>query len=244
MGDVLTQMTLRWLHPCHFDERNLHVSPYNTSRSIEQFPNEVTMPVFVDEAGDPGFKFERGSTRYFVVALLFVDTAGAVEEAVENLRLELGLRQGYEFKFYQSSDRIRERFLQTLVRQGVTIRAVIVDKTRIDVKLRDPRGFYGFLLQVVIQQYIESLRGQLLVLDQAAKGHRSKRGLSSSLRKALKAGQSEPVVRDIQHRASHSDRLIQAADMVCGSIFRAHEENDRRFIEIIQPRIEDTRNWP
>jgi hypothetical protein len=65
----------------------------------------IHMLVFIDDSGDPGFKFEKGSTRYFVVLLLIFDDEADAEGAASTIRSAkrmLGLRSDAEIKFHES----------------------------------------------------------------------------------------------------------------------------------------------
>jgi hypothetical protein len=60
------------------------------------------MLVFIDDSGDPGFKLDKGSSRYFVVACVIFDDNLDAEEAalkIKRLRRTLGWRNEQEFKF-------------------------------------------------------------------------------------------------------------------------------------------------
>ena len=60
------------------------------------------MLVFVDDSGDSGFKFNKGSSPYFVIACVIFDDILEAERAslaIKMLRRDLGLSDNHEFKF-------------------------------------------------------------------------------------------------------------------------------------------------
>ena len=76
------------------------------------------MLVFIDKSGDPGFKIEQGSSRYFVVALvLFEDNAEAeaCDKRISLLGRELGYPEGFMFHFRDNSHKIRQAFCRRLL---------------------------------------------------------------------------------------------------------------------------------
>ncbi len=105
------------------------------------------MFVYLDESGDTGFKFRRGSSKYFVVTLLLVEDPIPVQIAIDELRSELN----------QSSE--------------------------------------------------------------------------------------APKVNTIVHHKSHTDNLIQTADMACGAIHRKYHRGDDGFYRLIRPIIQDEWVW-
>ncbi len=65
------------------------------------------MFVYLDESGDPGFKFNQGSSRYFVITLLLVADPIPFHNAVDDLRRSLGFALDNEFKWVNSSAEVR-----------------------------------------------------------------------------------------------------------------------------------------
>ena len=90
--------------------------------------------VFIDDSGDPGFKFERGSTKYFTVALVVFDDDIDAEETsviIKKFRRSLGWASHREFKFHQLRSDICCDFLREVMKGNFTIRAMLLDKTKI-----------------------------------------------------------------------------------------------------------------
>lgn len=58
--------------------------------------------IFMDEAGDTGFKFATGSSRYFVVVMVIFDDPDQAEQldaAINGLREQLRMAKEREFRF-------------------------------------------------------------------------------------------------------------------------------------------------
>jgi len=76
------------------------------------------MLVFVDEAGDVGFKFSKGSSRLLIVTIVLFEDHGEAKNCdlrIDLLRNELQLPKRFEFHFNQNSPKIRKAFLQAVV---------------------------------------------------------------------------------------------------------------------------------
>lgn len=52
------------------------------------------MFVYLDETGDTGFKFDKGSSRYFVVTMLLVQDPIPLYTAIDDFRKSLHVRDG------------------------------------------------------------------------------------------------------------------------------------------------------
>src|SRR5438874_1920901 len=71
------------------------------------------MLIFVDDSGDPGFRFDKGSSSIFVIALvIFNDTLEAEKTsvAIKELRRKLKVSDFYEFKFNKTNRKFRNAF--------------------------------------------------------------------------------------------------------------------------------------
>ncbi|MEE8391895.1 MAG: hypothetical protein V3S14_14010 [Anaerolineae bacterium] len=74
---------------------------------------------FGDEAGQTGFKFDLGVTRYFIANLVLVNDPQPLREYVDRMRSRLGLSPAEEFKFNKSSNHHRHAFLAGLSDTGL-----------------------------------------------------------------------------------------------------------------------------
>ncbi len=202
------------------------------------------MFVYLDESGDIGFKFDRGSSRLFVVTLLFVDDPSPVRLAIDELGRRLGLGPRQEFRFVHTSHDRRQAFFDCFRQHDVSIRALVVDKRQMDRRaVRDHENFYTQILGLVLETQAASLTRATIVLDESDESRRGKRERATYLRRQLN---TNPAARKakIIHQASHSDSLIQAADMASGAIFRYYERGDETYLRRIRRVIAEIVEWP
>jgi hypothetical protein len=69
---------------------------------------------FLDDAGDVGFKLDRGSSAYFIIACVAFDETIAAEEVALNmkkLRRDLGWNEFQEFKFNKTRKEVIKNLL-------------------------------------------------------------------------------------------------------------------------------------
>jgi hypothetical protein len=62
------------------------------------------MLVFIDDSGDSGFKLDKGSSAFFVIALVIFDDELEAEKtaiAIKGLKRDLGFPDNLEFKFFR-----------------------------------------------------------------------------------------------------------------------------------------------
>src|SRR5437870_5088498 len=107
------------------------------------------MLVYIDESGDPGMNFEKGSSRLFVVtAVTFQEERHAMEGSLRmnGLRKEAGLPEHVELHFYKSSHRVRTLVLNGIASCSFFYRSIVIDKTKVSTTLprRDKGSFYEY----------------------------------------------------------------------------------------------------
>lgn len=207
------------------------------------------MLIFIDDSGDPGFKLDRGSTRYFVVLLLIFDDELEAEKtavAIKELRRTLGFPDDVEFKFHKSSKDIRVRFLQAINPFNFRVRALVIDKILIrSPELRtNKNSFYGYAIKTTLQYTNKSVQEAKVRID--GSGDRTfRRSFLSYLRRQLNS-QEQRIIKNCKMVDSKGNVLVQMADMIAGSVRRSYDETkpDRKiYKEMIQKHIEDEWNF-
>ncbi len=207
------------------------------------------MLVFVDDSGDPGFKLDKGSSKFFVISCVIFDDELEAEKtavAIKELRRALKFPDSVEFKFNKSSRVIREKFLTTINKYKFRVRSIIFEKSVIrSPELREnKRSFYSYAIKTLIEHSGDSISDAKLKID--GSGDRVfRRDFVAYLRRELNFGGSY-TLSSCKLVNSKSNVLIQMADMVAGStrryydnnksdskiyrnIFKKHIENDWRF---------------
>jgi hypothetical protein len=108
--------------------------------------------VFIDDSGDPGFKLDKGSSAYFVIAcVIFDDPLDAEETAliIKKFRRSLGWADYREFKFNKTKKDIIAGLLNEVVSKKFRVRAISMDKSKIrshELKNRQD-SFYNYTIK-------------------------------------------------------------------------------------------------
>lgn len=199
------------------------------------------MFVYLDEAGDTGFKFDKGSSAYFVVTVLLVDDPIPLNAAIDDFRKELKYPETHEFKFYHSKDEIRHAFLRRLHNYDVIFRALVVDKQKITRPYLQKREvFYSYLVRMLLDHDSGRIRDVILVLDEREKGKRNKQSLATYLRRHLNTSENGfNKIRDVKYHQSHRDNLIHVADMVAGAVYAKYAKGNNHYCNIIKSKLDD-----
>lgn len=200
------------------------------------------MLVFIDDSGDPGFKLEKGSSKYFVIALvIFKDGLEAEKTAVaiKELRRSLRFPDNMEFKFHKSKSAVKEKFLNTINRFDFSVRCLVVDKSKIysgELK-NNKNSFYSYAIKMVLQYSNNEILDANIKID--GSGDRFfRRNFITYLRKHLNT-ENRKIMKNCRLVDSKTNVLIQMADMVAGSIHRSYEKDSCEFKNLIKKHIKD-----
>ena len=201
---------------------------------------------YIDESGGTGFKrLGSGTSDYFVLALVLIDDPGPVHSTIERLREELGLPGTVEFKFTKNSPRWRERFLTELRKHDLSIRALVVSKPLLlgRPEARNKEAFYRALVRNILVRNAEALSETTLIFDEYIRGRKAQQEFNTVIRQALNLGEGGRRVKEIRHRRSQADAMIQATDMISGAIYASRARQNDIYLNLIRPRIHEIWDW-
>lgn len=207
------------------------------------------MLVFIDDSGDPGFKFNKGSATHFVIGMVIFEDELEAEKtaiAIKELKREIGFKDNTEFRFFKTRKIIRQKFLETINKFNFKIRCLVVDKSKIysDELKNNKNSFYSYFIKEVLQNSNDKILDAKIRID--GSGDRSfKRNFVAYLRRELNSKQ-RIVMKNCKFVDSKNNVLIQMTDMVAGSINRAqckNKEDAANYLKIIKSHLDDIWNF-
>jgi hypothetical protein len=206
------------------------------------------MLVFVDESGDCGIKGRKGTSEFFfMTAILFNenDAAEACDLRISTIREELHMRPAAEFHFNKCRDDYRCRFLNGVSGMDFFYVSFILNKA----KLYGPgfaykESFYKYAARILFENCKPHLKMATITIDRSGD-----REFTNALQRYLKRmiNTDQEVIKKVKSEHSHSNNLLQLADMVCGAVARsfAREKKDsRKYRKIIGHRELSVQVWP
>lgn len=151
------------------------------------------MLIFIDDSGDAGFKLDKGSTPFFVIACIIFDDdleALKLKVVIKEYRRKIKFADTVEFKFFKSSRKIRLGFLNEINSGKFRIRAIVIDKTKIrsDELKNNKSSFYSYAIKLVLKNNNGTINNAKIRID--GSGDRIfKKSFLSYLRKQLNSKQ-------------------------------------------------------
>lgn len=207
------------------------------------------MLVFIDESGDPGLKFDQGSSEYFAVSLIvFEDTdeATACDQRIGLLRREIGWKTDSEFHFHRNPHRVREAFLKAVQPYSFFYYGIVINKSKLFGEgFKNKESFYKYACRLVFENAKEKLRDATVIIDRSGSTD-FRNQLRTYLKRHVNDGQRR-LIKKVKMQNSAGNNLLQLADYVAGVINRSvqHKKNKADdFRKIIAHREIFVQVWP
>ncbi len=184
------------------------------------------MHVFIDESGDPGIHVDRvGTSPTFVVAGIIVRNAADMDqcrEGIQAFRRDAGYRRP-EFKFNQCDANTRKEFLTATTRLPWKFVAVAMNKARLSGPgFKFKESFYKYAVSLLLSNARPYLSDATVVFDRCGNRDFRRTMVPYVKRASAKQDGTDPIRRALA-QASHSDDLLQLADMVAGAVARSYK---------------------
>jgi len=208
---------------------------------MDQFSNNYDEnsinKLWLDESGDTGFKFELGSSKYFLITLVYLESnnideeISKIEKQINQLKEKFSLTINYEFKFSRCKNKLKEEFLKEFLKFPIKYKTIVINKKKLEapaLKYR-PRELYCEMVRRLLYDNNPPLKKAILIIDEAVAKIRQ-REFKGTLRQYL----SKNIIKKIIQRRSKNEVMIQIADMVSGCIFRKYERQDDRFWQMVK----------
>jgi hypothetical protein len=207
--------------------------------------------VFVDESGDPGLKLNSGSSRYFVVTLLYftdLDEANRADSHIGEIRRSFGLPEGFEFHFNKLNNYYRTEFLKRMAGFDFSYFSMVLNKTELyaeGFKFKD--SFYKYTCKLVFDNAKAYLSNATVIVDGSGSKEFRKQ-LEGYLKRRINASDENKHIKKLKIQDSHRNNLLQLADMVCGAVARSFRENRgedcAEFRKLMRKREKYVQLWP
>lgn len=205
--------------------------------------NAPSMHVFIDDSGDGGFKFDKGSSTHLIMAACVFHDPTEIEK-LKALSEHCASSNGHrrEFKFNRTKERLKECYFNCTAPTRFNIRAIHADKRRIySEKLHEGKALKSYLIRMLLTRNFGQIHNARIVIDgQDTQGF----GVPDEEYLLKMVNRETPgTIHSVRFRDSREDRGLQAADMAAGAISRALQEGPKsrkttKYLYPIKPRFD------
>jgi hypothetical protein len=200
------------------------------------------MKIAIDESGDSGRKFWKGSSRFFIVSAVIVPDnlyCGVTCQAITAYRSEHN--GGRELHFAHNSHEHHMSFLSYMSDKEYVFASIVIDKQRLI--RRRPQVFRSkmSLLQFAFSELFTHIHPWLddpIVLFDTNGPSRFNRGLSRHLMKTFGSTHKGDVhaLKQVRSVDSNTEPLVQLADYVSGAIHHhvRDPQGSKTFLDFVE----------
>ncbi len=190
------------------------------------------MHVYIDDSGDGGMKFGKGSTRFLVMAACVFDDTRQIElldQKVSDLSQQLHRKP--EFKFHKTKKTHKRMFFEAIEPVNFAVRVLVIDKTVLysETLRKSPSKLKSFAISLLLTHTFDTVKNAKILID----GQDTKSfGITDASYIMKKAnGSGKTVVRKVEFVDSRNSVGIQLADMIAGAI-RQYAESGEKSTEL------------
>lgn len=201
--------------------------------------------MFLDESGELGFNFDKGSTKYFTITLLVcgIKEEQELERVIKKIRqriLKKKLKRSNELKWNNSNEMIKRKVFDRLEKINFEIFTIILDKSKVYNPLKDKKHkLYNYLSKLIIAEC--SIDGSFeLIVDRS----KNKRSLRDDFDGYIRNHSKECSNLKIDHRDSKSSGGLQVLDFISGAIFNKYEFDNLEYYDKIKNKITTEKEFP
>lgn len=201
--------------------------------------------IFLDESGDLGFNFKKLKTsKYFVVAFLFVENKSSIEKIVKKTHAELKKKYKRRFGVLHSVKErpiTRQRLLKRLNEKDCAIMTIYLNKRKVYTKLQDEKQvLYNYVTNILLDRiYSKRLVAGKDKITIVASRRETNRYLNENFKTYLnnQAKNHHKVEVEAVIKTPFEEKSLQVVDFVSWAIFRKYEYGDDSYYNIIRNKI-------
>jgi len=190
------------------------------------------MLIYIDESGDTGNKFGKGSSAYFLLAMTFYENEVEEENAneqIQKLKKAMGYSEDFEFHFSSNSKEQRFAFLEKIKKIKFNFNAIILNKRSRHYK--NKKDLYCKALCDLLRYSETPEPVSKIIFDEFFR-----KGEIPAIEKAIlmESGKEGKKVK-IQQKNSQKSNHIQIADYVVGILNRwaSHKPDCEKYYDYI-----------
>jgi len=109
----------------------------------------------LDESGDLGFSFDKKSSKYFIVTIIFTESKHSLERIARKVHRTLlkKHRKVGVLHAYKETSITKLRLLRAVSKNGCGILVVVLNKQRVQTKLQDEKPvLYNYVTNILLDR--------------------------------------------------------------------------------------------
>lgn len=193
--------------------------------------------IYLDESGDLGFNFEKGSSKYFVVCFYQTDICEKILQKqikiAKQRTIKKSKNRSQEVKGSSSKFRTKELLFRRirLVDPSFRVCGIVVNKEKVYVGLRDnPNKLYNWICKKLMEFCNEE--NFELIIDKKDKKVSLIHDINMYLEREF------PKMIQVNHQSSDQNPGLQIVDIFSNTIFKFYEREETELYKLMDDRLE------
>lgn len=202
--------------------------------------------IFLDESGDLGFNFKKQKTsKYFVITLLFTANKEPIVRSVKKIFKSFTAKERKNhhgiLHAYKENSKTRMKLLNLLKEKDLSIISLYLNKKKVYTKLQSTKhALYNYITNIVLdrictKKLLPKNKHIFLIASRRETNKFLNENFKDYLRNQVKNNHNIKIKVEIA--PPHSEKCLQAVDMICWAIFRNQEHQDETYIKLIKQKI-------
>lgn len=199
--------------------------------------------ILLDESGDLGFKFERGSSKFFLITVIFIEAKRPFEKIVR--KVHGGLRKKFKrvgsLHAYVESPTTRQRVLKQVADKDCSILAIILNKKKVYTKLQDEKAvLYNYVTNILLDRlFTKKPISPIKPITLIASRRETNKFLNLNFKEYLKnkVTENHKLPMDVVIATPTQEKSLQTVDFISWAIFRKYEFGDNSYYNLIKAKI-------
>lgn len=201
--------------------------------------------IFFDESGDLGFNPKKKSSKYFVIAFMFVENKGPVEKVIKKAARSLSKK---ELKKHvgvlhacKEKPKTRTKVLKTLGEKKISVISIYLNKKKVYTKLQDEKHvLYNYVTNILLDRiFTKNIIPKNSPIRLIASRRETNKFLNHNFKGYLKRQVKSNHKLDIQIeiKPPSSEKCLQAVDFICWAIYQKREKGDESYFRLIKDKV-------
>ena len=199
--------------------------------------------ILLDESGDLGFSFNKGSSKYFVVTIIFTSNKRRLEKIVRTAHKSLAKthKKVGVLHAYKEMPITRQRVLKQLGEADCSILAIVLNKSKVYTKFQDEKPvLYNYVTNILLDRLftkrpIPLTDEIILIASQRETNKYFNQNFKEYLARQLKSNHKANIRIELATPAK--EKSLQPTDFASWAIFRKYEVGDDSYYNLIKSRI-------
>lgn len=203
--------------------------------------------MYIDESGDLGMNYN--SSKFLILSALIVDDSSELDRIIKNMRrnkFRKELRKASEIKANKSPDYLIVYMLKKLNSvSGAKLHFIVLEKKKLSSEylMNDKHKLYNYVAGKLAQNILFDENSNIEIKIDKSKGSQLLRSdFNMYFEKRLLVG-CKDIKCKIEHSFSHSWSGLQFADILSWACYQKFENNDSRFVDLIDIETEIYHVW-